>query len=75
MEQQDYKEASGGFRFYVMCVILAFLLVACVVCPLVIEGFSKQPYALPLMGTGLALPFLYFFIFGGIGIAQERKKK
>ena len=71
----EKKEATGGVRFYVMCVILAFLLIACVVCPLVIEGFSKQPYALPLMGAGLGLPFLYFFIFGGMQIMEDKKNK
>ena len=71
----EKKEASGGIRFVVICIVLAFLLIACVVCPLVIEGFSRQPYALPLMATGLLLPFLYFFIFGGAQVAADKKNK
>lgn len=68
------KEASGGIAFYAMLVVLAFLLVVCVVCPLVIPNFSKQAYAVPLMASGLVLPFLHFFIFGGITLAQRGKK-
>lgn len=75
LNKQELKDASGGFRFYTMCVILVFLLIACVVCPLVIPDFSKQAYAVPLMITGLALPFLYFFVFGGMAIIEENKKK
>jgi uncharacterized RDD family membrane protein YckC len=69
------KEGSGGVAFYAMLVVLAFLLVVCVICPLVIPNFSRQPYAVPLMGAGLALPFLHFFIFGGITMAQKGGKK
>ena len=76
MNQQDQererKEASGGIAFYTMVVVLAFLFTACVICPLVIPDFSKQSYAVPLMGAGLALPFIHFFIFGGI---EALKKK
>ncbi len=71
----DKNEASGGIRFYIMCGILLFLLIACIVCPLVIPDFSRTAYAVPLMALGWALPFLYFFIFGGAEIARGRKNR
>ena len=64
---------SGNVPFWCMMVVIAFLLVVCVVLPLVITGFSKQPYALPLMGTALALPFIHFFIFGGMALVQKKR--
>jgi len=48
-----------------------FLAVMCIVFPLlpadVFGGvpFSKTPMALPLMATGMLLPFLFFFVFAG----------
>ncbi|MDR2493564.1 MAG: hypothetical protein LBD25_08965 [Coriobacteriales bacterium] len=69
----DNKEASGGIAFYVMVAILVFLLVVCVILPLAIADFSKQPYALPLMGIGLALPFIHFFVFGGLAAFGKKK--
>lgn len=66
-------EDSGGVAFWCMMLVIAFLLVVCVILPLVIEGYSKQPYALPLMGTGLFLPFVHFFIFGGKALAEKKK--
>jgi len=69
------SEESGGAAFWCMMIIIAFLLVVCVVLPLAIENYSQQPYALPLMATGLALPFLHFFIFGGYALSQRKKKK
>ena len=53
--------------------ILLFIL--CIVCPLAIQGWSKLPVALPLMATGLLLPFLYFFIFGGMQLARNKAAK
>ncbi len=67
------KTDSGNVAFYAMVVVLIYLLVVCVVCPLVIPAFSKQPYALPLMASGLALPFVHFFIFGGMALASMNK--
>lgn len=67
------KEHSGGFAFACILVVIAFLFVVCVVLPLAVPNFSKQPYALPLMGVGLALPFIHFFIFGGMALAQKKK--
>lgn len=66
-------EHSGGIAFICMMVIIAFLLLVCIVLPLAISGFSKQPYALPLMSAGLALPFIHFFIFGGMALASRKK--
>jgi hypothetical protein len=60
--------------FWIMMVILAYMLIACIILPIAIPGFSKQPYAIPLMGLALALPFIHFFIFGGIEIAKSGKK-
>lgn len=68
------KEGSGGFAFGCMLVIIAFLFVVCVILPLAVPNFSKQPYALPLMITGLALPFIHFFVFGGIALAKKKKE-
>ena len=59
----------------VMLAIVAILFVLCIVCPLVVQGWSKQPYALPLMAIGLLLPFVYFFVFGGAQLAKNRQKK
>ena len=68
------SEKDGGMPFAVACIVIAYLFVTCIICPLVITGFSKQPYALPLMASGVLLPFVYFFIFGGIGVAKSKKK-
>lgn len=54
---------SGMTNFIIMLVVVAFLFVTCIICPLVITGWSKLPIALPIMATGVLLPFLYFFIF------------
>lgn len=67
------SEDSGGVAFWCMMLVIAFLLVVCVILPLAIDGYSKQPYALPLMATGLALPFVHFFIFGGMALAEKKK--
>jgi len=69
------SEDSGGVAFWTMMVIIVCLLVVCVVLPLVIPGFSKQPYALPLMGSALALPFIHFFIFGGMAFAAKKREE
>ena len=69
------SESDGMMRFGVMLVIVAILAVLCIVCPHGGSGWSKQPYALPLMGlSGLLLPFLYFFVFGGAQLAKNKKK-
>ncbi len=68
------KKDSGGLAFGVMIVIIAFLFVVCIVLPLSIPTFSKEAYALPLMIVGLALPFVYFFIFGGVALARKKRE-
>ncbi len=69
------KNDTGMVPFIVMVFIIAFLFVLCIVCPLAIQGWSKLPVALPLMATGLLLPFLYFFIFGGMQLARNKAAK
>lgn len=69
------KNDTGMVPFIVMVFIIAFLAVLCIVCPLAIQGWSKLPVALPLMATGLLLPFLYFFIFGGMQLARNKAAK
>ena len=64
MAEAGGETDNGMVPFAVMLVIVAFLAVACIVCPLVIDGFNKTAYALPMMATGLLLPFVHFFIFG-----------
>ena len=73
--EEIYKksaEKDGNMRFIVMLVIVAVLAILCIACPLIVPNWSKQPYALPLMAIGLLLPFLYFFIFGGIQSAKNK---
>ena len=69
------KNDTGMVPFIVMVFIIAFLAVLCIVCPLAIQGWSKLPVALPLMAFGLLLPFLYFFIFGGMQLARNKAAK
>ena len=61
---EDEKD-TGMVPFIIMLIIAAFLAVLCIVCPLVVDGWSKQPVAMPLDVTALLLPFLFFFIFAG----------
>ena len=74
-EKLGNADSDGNMRFVVMLAIVAILFVLCIVCPLVVQGWSKQPYALPLMAIGLLLPFVYFFVFGGAQLAKNRQKK
>ncbi|MDR3307683.1 MAG: hypothetical protein LBS58_02135 [Coriobacteriales bacterium] len=66
------EKKENDVAFWVMMVILAYLLIACIICPIAIPGFSKQPYAVPMMGIGLALPFLHFFIFAAPLINKKK---
>ncbi|MDR1713990.1 MAG: hypothetical protein LBR39_07575 [Coriobacteriales bacterium] len=74
----EKKESSAAF--WIMMVILAYMLIACVILPLASAGFTgdaKDTYTalrLPLMGLALALPFIHFFIFAGIEIINGNKK-
>ena len=68
---------TGTSKFIMMMVIVAFLALMCIVFPLLPAGtfgvgpdgtplqFAKTAMALPLMATGMLLPFLFFFIFAG----------
>jgi maltodextrin utilization protein YvdJ len=66
------EKKENDVAFWVMMVILAYMLIACIICPIAIAGFSKQPYALPMMALALALPFVHFFIFAGMEIARKK---
>lgn len=57
------SETDGTVRFALILVVAAILAVLCIVCPLVVTGWSKLPIALPLMAVGVLLPFVYFFAF------------
>ena len=74
-EKLGASERDGNARFIIMLVIVAVLAVLCIVCPLVVDNWSKQPYALPLMAIGLLLPFVYFFVFGGAQLAKNKAAK
>ncbi len=71
---------TGTALFGVMMVIVALLAILCIVFPLLpadIFGgvpFSKTPMALPLMATGMLLPFAFFFIFAGPRAIANRQK-
>jgi hypothetical protein len=75
MDSSNAQEDSGLVAFWCMMAVIAVLLVVCVVLPLVITDYAKQPYALPLMTSGLILPFVYFFIFGGMALARKKKEE
>lgn len=73
MAEAGGETDNGMVPFAVMIVIVAFLAIACIVCPLVIDGFNKTAYALPMMATGLLLPFVHFFVFGApVALAQKK---
>jgi hypothetical protein len=71
------NDSGGGAAFPVMMVILVIMVVCCMVLPLIPAemyplvdgkpaGFSAQPWAVPVMGVALLLPFVHFFIFGAL---------
>lgn len=66
---------TGTKPFAIMIAIIVILFALCIVCPLAISGWSKLPIALPLMATGMLLPFVFFFIFGGRQLSAERKAR
>lgn len=66
---------TGNLQFGIMCVIIVFLAILCIVLPLAIKGWAKMPIALPLEAIGLLLPFVYFFIFGGAQIARNKAQR
>ncbi|MDR0499638.1 MAG: hypothetical protein LBG97_00105 [Coriobacteriales bacterium] len=68
------EKKENDVAFWIMMIILAYMLIACVICPIAIAGFSKQPYALPMMAIALLLPFIHFAIFAGPQIFKGGKK-
>ncbi len=71
-EKIGASETDGGARFGIILCIAIILAILCIACPLIITGWSSKSYALPLMAIGLLLPFVYFFIFGGIQLAKNK---
>lgn len=63
---------DGDIRFWVMIFVVIVNFVGCIVCPLTIPKFSGTPFALPIMLIAMLLPFVYFFVFGGLGLVKER---
>ena len=55
-----------------MMVVAAILAVLCIVCPLVVQGWSQSSMALPLMTIGMLLPFVFFFVFATPQIKNSR---
>jgi hypothetical protein len=67
----DSNNDSGGAAFPAMLVIILFMVVACMILPLVVPGFARQEWAVPVMGIALLLPFVHFFIFGALLIKRK----
>lgn len=72
MENKPLSETDGNVPFYIMIAIIILNMIGCIVCPLVIPNFSKTAMALPIMLISMLLPFIFFFVFGGIGRAKEK---
>ncbi len=72
MKEKD-DAASGNARFGIMIAIVVILFALCIVCPLAVPNWTKLPIALPLMAVGMLLPFAFFFVFGGIQLAKDKK--
>ncbi len=72
MEEKPLSETDGNARFWVMILVVVINFIGCIVCPLAIPGFSKTDMALPIMLVAMLLPFVYFFVFGVIGIGKEK---
>ena len=66
------KSDTGTALFGVMMIVAAILFILCIVCPLVVNGWSSSPMALPCMTIGMLLPFIYFFIFATPQIKNSR---
>ena len=77
-EASSDDDDTGTTQFAIMMVIVALLAILCIVLPLLPAdmfggvAFSKTPMALPLMATGMLLPFLFFFIFAGPQALKNR---
>ena len=75
MEENPLSETDGGSRFVIMLLVVVVNFIGCIVLPLTIPGFSKTDMALPVMLIAMLLPFLFFFVFGGMGIGKEKAAK
>ncbi len=71
-EENPLSETDGNGRFYIMIGVVIINFIGCIVCPLAIPGFSKTDMALPIMLIAMLLPFIYFFVFGGMGLGKEK---
>jgi hypothetical protein len=66
---------ENNVAFWSMMVILAYMLIACIFCPIAFAGNPAYTgIRLPLMIVALVLPFIHFFIFAGMEIAKGGKK-
>jgi hypothetical protein len=66
---------ESNVAFWIMMVILAYMLTACIICPIVLVGNAfYASIRLPLMIVALVLPFAHFLIFAGMEIARSGKK-
>ena len=74
-EENPLSETDGNGRFWIMIVVVVINFIGCIVCPLAIPGFSKTAMALPIMLIAMLLPFIYFFVFGGLGLGKEKAAK
>jgi len=74
-EDNPLSETDGNGRFWIMIAVVVINFIGCIVCPLAIPNFSKTEMALPIMLIAMLLPFIYFFVFGGLGLGKEKKAK
>jgi hypothetical protein len=69
------ENKENNVAFWSMMVILAYMLVVCIFCPIAFAGNpAYMGVRLPLMIIALVLPFIHFFIFAGMEIAKGGKK-
>ncbi|MDR3137070.1 MAG: hypothetical protein LBU07_06675 [Coriobacteriales bacterium] len=69
------ERKENDIAFWSMMVILTYMLIACIFCPLLLTGNAAYATVrLPLMILALILPFIHFFIFAGLEIAKGGKK-
>ena len=66
---------TGMVPFIIMCCLALLLAALCIVCPLAVAGWSKNPIALPLDAIGLLAPFAFFFIFAGPAAIKKNFSK
>jgi hypothetical protein len=71
----DEKKDSGTGLMIIMGIIIVIEVIVCIILPLAISSFSKEAYALPMMIIALILPYIYFFIFGGMQVARDKAEK